>query len=357
MSYPPQGYGTYGPDPWRQTSWDARAAGNFIGGGMGGGLIVFTVLADASGAARAALLLGRAGARRIRPLLRFAGARAAAARAERLPQSAHVVDGTRSVDVGAARSRGWWPPWGIPGAAWLALALALVFVCCQARLLQAAKGIPAWRGRGRAAARFTGLAEGAGLFFVAAPWHGAATLCCSRVRRPRAHSHRGLARLSAPGRRHDRAGREGGARRRGSRAASSPARRCRSCSSRARWASSRAQRGGVGRASPGLPAALSGAFVKLVLITRAGLQPGLHAAAPAGARRPDLEAQATTIVKRIVDAHRQRPAPRGRGRRHAVAPRLPARASEADRDQARLRRRGVRRLHGARSTGSPCSRA
>ena len=31
---------TYGPKPWHQTSWDARAAANFMAGGTGSGLIV-----------------------------------------------------------------------------------------------------------------------------------------------------------------------------------------------------------------------------------------------------------------------------------------------------------------------------
>ena len=35
---------SHGPAPWRQTNWDWRAAGNFIFGGAGGGLIVFTAL-------------------------------------------------------------------------------------------------------------------------------------------------------------------------------------------------------------------------------------------------------------------------------------------------------------------------
>ena len=105
MTYPSQGYGAYGPDPWHQSSWDARAAGNFICGGMGGGLIVFTVLSGASGAARSRASARRACARRPRPLLRVAGARPSAARAERLPQSAHVVDGARGMDLRAARSR------------------------------------------------------------------------------------------------------------------------------------------------------------------------------------------------------------------------------------------------------------
>ena len=40
---------SYGPNPWQQTAWDWRAAGNFIGGGAGGGLIVFAALEAALG--------------------------------------------------------------------------------------------------------------------------------------------------------------------------------------------------------------------------------------------------------------------------------------------------------------------
>ncbi len=29
---------SFGPNPWHQQSWDARAAGNFMGGGAGSGL-------------------------------------------------------------------------------------------------------------------------------------------------------------------------------------------------------------------------------------------------------------------------------------------------------------------------------
>ncbi len=47
---------------------------------------------------------------------------------------------------------------------------------CQARLLQAAKGIPAWREPLLVPLVVTtGLAEGGGLFFAAAPWHQAGT--------------------------------------------------------------------------------------------------------------------------------------------------------------------------------------
>jgi len=60
-SAPAKGYGSFGPQPWRQTSWDIRAAGNFIGGGMGGGLLVFAALSGASGLALSALLLAGLG--------------------------------------------------------------------------------------------------------------------------------------------------------------------------------------------------------------------------------------------------------------------------------------------------------
>ena len=48
---------SFGPKPWQQTSWDWRAAGNFIGGGAGTGLIVTTALSGAQGTAAAVLLL------------------------------------------------------------------------------------------------------------------------------------------------------------------------------------------------------------------------------------------------------------------------------------------------------------
>ena len=36
---------TFGPGPWLQPHWDGRAAANFIAGGAGSGLVVFTTLA------------------------------------------------------------------------------------------------------------------------------------------------------------------------------------------------------------------------------------------------------------------------------------------------------------------------
>ena len=58
--------------------------------------------------------------------------------------------------------------WGLPGLQWLAAALALAFVYCQSRMLQAAKGIPAWREPLIVPLIvLTGLAEGGGLCLAA----------------------------------------------------------------------------------------------------------------------------------------------------------------------------------------------
>ena len=88
-----------------------------------------------------------------------------------------IVDGPRGVDLDAALPRRTCGRVGRAGLAWVAAALALAFVYCQARLLQAARGIPAWR-EPLLVPLFltTGLAEGGGLFFASAPWHGIGTL-------------------------------------------------------------------------------------------------------------------------------------------------------------------------------------
>jgi len=168
MTYPAKGYGTYGPDPWQQTSWDARAAGNFIGGGMGSGLIVFALLSGATGAALAVLLLAGLAlvglglfcvslelGRPLRALNVFRNPRTSWMAREAWT-SVLLVPATLAAAA------------GIPGVAWLALALALAFVHCQARLLQAAKGIAAWREPMlRPLLVTTGLVEGGGLLLLA----------------------------------------------------------------------------------------------------------------------------------------------------------------------------------------------
>jgi phenylacetyl-CoA:acceptor oxidoreductase subunit 2 len=64
----------------------------------------------------------------------------------------------------------------VPGCAWVAAALALAFVYCQGRMLQGAKGIPAWReAMILPLILTTGLVEGAGLFFLTGPLHATGT--------------------------------------------------------------------------------------------------------------------------------------------------------------------------------------
>src|SRR4051812_7000373 len=48
---------SYGPNPWQQAHWDCRAAGNFICGGAGSGLLVFSVLSGVRGLTGQLLML------------------------------------------------------------------------------------------------------------------------------------------------------------------------------------------------------------------------------------------------------------------------------------------------------------
>lgn len=159
---------TYGPNPWRQTNWDWRAAGNFICGGAGGGLIALTVLAGTQGAALTALLLAGVAlvglgllcvwleiGRPLRALNVLFNPRTSW-----MTREAFVASMLMPVALGAATGWAW--------LQWPAAALALAFVYCQSRILQAAKGIPAWREAWIVPMIvFTGLAEGAGLWLAA----------------------------------------------------------------------------------------------------------------------------------------------------------------------------------------------
>ena len=167
MSYPIGGYPSYGPDPWQQTSWDWRAAGNFVCGGAGSGLIVFAALANAGGAALAALMLAG---------LALVGLGLFCVSLE-LGRPLRALNVFRNPFTSWMGREAWttmllFPAGiiaaaGITGFAWIAAILALVFVYCQGRMLQAAKGIPAWR-EPLIAPLFvvTALAEGGGWFFV-----------------------------------------------------------------------------------------------------------------------------------------------------------------------------------------------
>jgi phenylacetyl-CoA:acceptor oxidoreductase subunit 2 len=177
MTYPAKGYGPYGPDPWHQTSWDARAAGNFVCGGAGAGLIVFTVLAEVPGSYGKWLIV--AGLALVglglfcvslelgRPLRALNVIRNP--RTSWMAREAWVAGALFPAGVAAAVA--------VPGATWVAALLALAFVYCQSRLLQGAKGIPAWREPLLIPlVILTGLVEGGGIFVATIPLHHTATL-------------------------------------------------------------------------------------------------------------------------------------------------------------------------------------
>lgn len=169
---------TFGPAPWLQRSWDGRAAGNFIGGGMGSGLIAFTAASAIGGAPtllhRALLLAGI--------VLVALGLLSVWLEIGRPWRALHVYFHPR---------RSWMtreafvaPPLMAAAAAAalgarvalpLAALLALGYLYCQGRILQAAKGIPAWREPIVVPLIVaSGLAEGAGIFWLAtAPSHEA----------------------------------------------------------------------------------------------------------------------------------------------------------------------------------------
>ncbi len=156
--------------PRRQTNWDARAAANFICGGAGGGLMVATGLAATLGAAGLRPLVGAA--------LALVGAGLAAVWFE-------IGRPWRAFNVFRHASTSWMAResliapvlFACGGAAivtgWLAafLAAGLVgaaYVYAQGRMLQANKGVPAFRQASAVAMIVaTGLTEGAGLLALA----------------------------------------------------------------------------------------------------------------------------------------------------------------------------------------------
>jgi phenylacetyl-CoA:acceptor oxidoreductase 26-kDa subunit len=158
---------SYGPDPWQQTNWDWRAAGNFMCGSAGAGLIVFATLSGTTGLTLAALLLagmalvgiglmcvGLELGRPLRALNVFFNPRTSWMTREALAA-------TLLMPAALAAAA------GLPGFKWLAAALALLFMFCQGRMLQAAKGIPAWREPLIVPLGvLTGLAEGGGLWLL-----------------------------------------------------------------------------------------------------------------------------------------------------------------------------------------------
>lgn len=164
---------TYGEVPWQQQAWDWRAAGNFMAGGAGAGLLVFAALSTLTGRpAPAQFACGAA--------LVSLGLFCVWLEIGRPMRALHVFfhPGTSWMSREAFVAAVLMPcslaaAFGIPFAAPLAGVLALAFVYSQARILKAARGIPAWREpRIVPLVVATGLAEGGGLFVLSSLAHG-----------------------------------------------------------------------------------------------------------------------------------------------------------------------------------------
>jgi phenylacetyl-CoA:acceptor oxidoreductase subunit 2 len=158
---------SYGPNPWQQAHWDWRAAGNFMCGGAGTGLLVFTVLSRAQGLLGTMLVLAGLAlvglgllcvwleiGRPLRALNVFRKPGASWMSREALvslllfPLGLGLALGLRT--------------WAAP-----VLFVALGYMYCQARMLQAGKGIPAWREPLTVPLMVvTALTEGAGLYWL-----------------------------------------------------------------------------------------------------------------------------------------------------------------------------------------------
>lgn len=153
--------------PWHQTNWDWRAALNFIGGGTGTGLLI--AAAFAGGRAYMGLALGALACVAFGLVWVWAeiGKPWRAINVVFNPQTSWMT--RESIVAGplfiVALSAAW------TGALWLvtgAALLAALFLYCQARILKASKGIPAWREPAIVPLVIaTGLAEGAGLAIAA----------------------------------------------------------------------------------------------------------------------------------------------------------------------------------------------
>jgi phenylacetyl-CoA:acceptor oxidoreductase subunit 2 len=162
---------SFGPNPWQQTSWDWRAAGNFIGGGAGTGLLFACAffaapLADSAWTSNWLLLVGLA--------LVGGGLTCVWLEIGRPLRALHVFFNpytswmSREGFVGFLLfPAGLMAVLGFGGWIWASAVLALLFLYCQSRMLPAAKGIPAWRSKLVTPLVFvTGLCEGYGVFLL-----------------------------------------------------------------------------------------------------------------------------------------------------------------------------------------------
>lgn len=153
--------------PRHQSHWDWRAAGNFIGGGAGGSLLLLAAFAGSAAhytpLAAVALTLIAGGlfcvwleiGRPLRALNVFRHVGRSWMTREAYVALALFASTGAAVLLDAAPLR------------WLAGLCGALFLYCQARILRADKGIPAWRQPSCAPLLIaTGLVEGSGLLLV-----------------------------------------------------------------------------------------------------------------------------------------------------------------------------------------------
>ncbi|HEX4885848.1 MAG TPA: DmsC/YnfH family molybdoenzyme membrane anchor subunit [Casimicrobiaceae bacterium] len=167
---------SYGPAPWRQSFWDGRAAANFTCGGLGAGLVVAAALSGLGGLALAVpLLVGLA--------VVACGLACVFAELGRPLRAANVVRNPRTSWMAREAlvapllfACGVAAVFVHPAFAWPAALLAAAFAYCQGRMIQAARGIPAWRSA-QTPWLFvaTALAEGCGAWLALAPFLGASS--------------------------------------------------------------------------------------------------------------------------------------------------------------------------------------
>jgi phenylacetyl-CoA:acceptor oxidoreductase subunit 2 len=160
---------TRGVEPSLQQHWDWKAAGNFICGGIGSGLFLFTALASVryhNLEPLGLLAISLVGLGLFLVLLKI-GRPFRSIYVLRQPQRSWMA---REAWIAAF----FFPLaglalWSQAAALLLAAAvIAVLFLCSQAMILKEAKGIPAWRVFWVAPLVIvTGLAEGSGLFLVA----------------------------------------------------------------------------------------------------------------------------------------------------------------------------------------------
>ena len=156
--------------PWHQSNWDLRAAGNFVFGGAGTGVLVFAAIGHLFVAAYvlpALIGLALVGAGLLcvwaeigRPLRAMNVYRHA--KTSWMTREAMVAPFLFASGLGAART-------GDPALIWAAAVLALIYLTCQAQMIRASRGIPAWRSpRIVPLVMLTGLCEGASLAILVA---------------------------------------------------------------------------------------------------------------------------------------------------------------------------------------------